>query len=197
MMDEMVLVIESKDIDGIFKDDCFENVPIETIKVLAEKKGFFVKRERAEFDESIRQLIPYVVMQNVDGLYLMVKRLSTQTEKRLHGMYSIGIGGHVNDHDEGDTPWLKFLSGMEREMNEEVIIIGSTEWPKYMGVIKEKSTPVNRVHLGIVFQVKANIMGIKEKDKFSWEFVDLNELLSKYDMMESWSKLVINAFDQR
>ncbi len=194
-MDEMVLVIATKDIDEIVKETGFVNVPIEEIKILTEKRGFFVKRERAESDESIRQLIPYVVMQNMDDLYLMVKRLSIQTEKRLHGMYSIGIGGHVNDQDEGDTPWMKFLSGMEREMNEEVIIRKSFEWPKYIGIIKEVSTPVNRVHLGVVFQIKADVEGIREKDKFSWEFVNLADLLSRYDMMESWSKYVIDILD--
>ncbi len=191
-MDEMVLVVAAKDINEVVKEEGFVNVPIEEIKFLTERKGFFVKRDRAESDESIRQLIPYIVMQNMDDLYLMVKRLSSQTEKRLHGMYSIGIGGHVNDQDEGDTPWMKFLSGMEREMNEEVIIRKSFEWPKYMGVIKETSTPVNRVHLGVVFQIKADIEGIREKDKFSWEFVNLADLLTKYDMMESWSKYVID-----
>ncbi len=194
-MDEMVLVVAAKDINEVVKEEGFVSVPIEEIKILTERKGFFVKRDRAESDESIRQLIPYIVMQNIDDLYLMVKRLSSQTEKRLHGMYSIGIGGHVNDQDEGDTPWMKFLSGMEREMNEEVVIRKSFEWPKYIGIIKEASTPVNRVHLGIVFQIKADIEGIREKDKFSWEFVNLADLLAKYDMMESWSKYVIDMLD--
>lgn len=191
----MVLVIPSKDVDELIPNTGFINIPIEKIKELTERNGFFVKRERAESDESIRQIIPYVVMRNLDDLYLLVRRLSSQTEKRLHGMYSIGIGGHVNDQDEGETPWMKFLSGMEREMNEEVIIKNSVGWPKYLGVIKESTTPVNRVHLGVVFQIKAEIEGIREKDKFVWEFANLADLLSKYDLMESWSKYVIDMLN--
>ncbi|BBJ27353.1 DNA mismatch repair protein MutT [Athalassotoga saccharophila] len=195
MTGEMVLVIPSKDVDELIPNTGFINIPIEKIKELTERNGFFVKRERAESDESIRQIIPYVVMRNLDDLYLLVRRLSSQTEKRLHGMYSIGIGGHVNDQDEGETPWMKFLSGMEREMNEEVIIKNSVGWPKYLGVIKESTTPVNRVHLGVVFQIKAEIEGIREKDKFVWEFANLADLLSKYDLMESWSKYVIDMLN--
>ncbi|WP_428014182.1 NUDIX domain-containing protein [Athalassotoga sp.] len=191
----MVLVIPSKEVDELIMDTGFISISIEKIKELTERNGFFVNRERAESDESIRQIIPYVVMQNLDDLYLLVRRLSSQTEKRLHGMYSIGIGGHVNDRDEGETPWMKFLSGMEREMNEEVIIKNSVGWPKYLGVIKESTTPVNRVHLGIVFQIKADIEGIKEKDKFAWEFANLKDLISKYDLMESWSKYVIDVLN--
>ncbi len=191
----MVLVIPSKDVDELMPNTGFINIPIDKIKEITERNGFFVKRERAESDESIRQIIPYVVMRNLDDLYLLVRRLSSQTEKRLHGMYSIGIGGHINDHDDGETPWMKFLSGMEREMNEEVIIKNSVGWPKYLGVIKESTTPVNRVHLGVVFEIKADIEGIREKDKFVWEFANLADLLSKYDLMESWSKYVVDALN--
>lgn len=195
MTDELVLVVPSKDIDDLIVDTGFINISIEKIKELTERKGFFAKRERAESDESIRQIIPYVLMKNLDDLYLLVRRLSSQTEKRLHGMYSIGIGGHINDKDEGDTPWMKFLSGMEREMNEEVIIKNSIGWPKYLGVIKETTTPVNRVHLGIVFEIKADIEGIREKDKFIWEFVNLADLISKYELMESWSKYIVDVIN--
>uniref|UniRef100_A0A7V3VS68 DNA mismatch repair protein MutT n=1 Tax=Mesoaciditoga lauensis TaxID=1495039 RepID=A0A7V3VS68_9BACT len=196
-MDEMVLVVQSKDIDELVLNEGFVEIPIDEIKKLVETKGFFVRREKAESDELERQIIPYVVMQNKDGLYLTVRRLNAQTEKRLHGMYSIGMGGHVNDHDEGETPWMKFLSGMEREMNEEVLIQESFGWPKYLGVIKEKSTPVNKVHLGIVFEIKADIKGIREIDKFTWEFMNLYDLLSRRDMMESWSKLILDSMNDK
>ncbi len=191
MIDEMVLVIEDKDIQNIVEGYGFLNVPISEIKNLVEKKGFFVRRSKAENDESIRQLIPYVVVQNPDGMYLLVKRLKAQTESRLHELYSIGIGGHINDKDEGDSPWMKFLSGMEREINEE-ISISHRKWPKYVGLIKENLTPVNRVHLGVVFTLTADINGINEVEKFSWELKDIKGLREKYDKMETWSQLVLD-----
>jgi len=67
-MDEMVLVIAAKAINEVVKEEGLVNVPIEEIKTLTEEKGFFVKRDRAESDESIRQLIPYIVMQNSDDV---------------------------------------------------------------------------------------------------------------------------------
>ncbi len=191
-MDEMVLVVRSKDIDDLVSEEGFMKLPIEKLKVLVDTKGFFIRREKAENDESMRQVIPYIVMQTADDLYLVVRRLNTQTESRLHGMYSIGIGGHVNDMDDGETPWMKFLSGMEREMNEEVLIEKTIGWTEYMGVIKERSTPVNSVHLGVVFQIKADIKGIREADKFTWDFSNIEEMLNKRDMMESWSQLVLD-----
>ena len=195
MTNERVLVIKDKDIQNITKGYGFLKVPIDEIKNLAEKRGFFVQRSKAENDESIRQLIPYVVVQNTDGMYLLVKRLKTQTEKRLHELYSIGIGGHINDQDEGSTPWMKFLSGMEREINEE-ILIKTPNWPQYIGMIRENSTPVNRVHLGVVFTLVADIKGINEVKKFSWELTDIKGLRDNYNKMESWSQLVLNEIQR-
>ena len=195
-MDEMVLVIKETDVQKIFKDYGFLDVPLDIIKDLTEKRGFFVRRGKAEKDESIRQLIPYVVVQDERGLYLLVKRLKAQTESRLHGFYSIGIGGHVNDKDEGHSPWLKFLSGMEREVDEE-ISVENYNWPKYLGLIRENTTPVNRVHLGVVFTITAKVNGVKEITKFSWEMVKLDELREKYDEMESWSKLIFDTIEKK
>ncbi len=194
-MDEMVLVIKDKDIQAVVEGYGFLDVPMDEIKNMVEKKGFFIRRSKAENDESIRQLIPYVVVRNPERMYLLVKRLKAQTESRLHGFYSIGIGGHVNDKDEGDSPWMKFLSGMEREINEE-ISISHYNWPKYVGLIRENTTPVNRVHLGVVFTITTDINGIKENEKFSWELTDIEGLKKRYDEMETWSQLALNGIQR-
>lgn len=193
-MKEVVLVVKDEDVQKAVRGYNFVDVPMETMRSLVERNGFFVERERAEHDETIRQLIPYVVMRNREDRYLLVKRLKKQTEKRLHGFYSVGIGGHVNDQDEGNDPWMKFLAGMEREISEEVVVKGPFEnSPKYIGVIRENTTPVNRVHIGLIFEVKADIEGIREVDKFSWEFTDMNGLMERYEEMETWSQVAVDA----
>ncbi len=191
-MDEMVLVVKDKDVQNIVEGYGFLYIPLDTVKNLVEKRGFFVRRSKAETDNSIRQLIPYVVIKNPEGMYLLVKRLKTQTESRLHGFYSVGIGGHINDRDEGDSPWMKFLSGMEREINEEVSI-SQYNWPQYVGIIRENTTSVNKVHLGVVFTITAVIKGIREHDKFLWELRSIEELKEKYEKMETWSCLALDG----
>lgn len=191
-MDEMVLVVKDKDVQNVVEGYGFLYIPLDTVKNLVEKRGFFVRRSKAETDNSIRQLIPYVVIKNPEGMYLLVKRLKTQTESRLHGFYSVGIGGHINDRDEGDSPWMKFLSGMEREINEEVSI-SQYNWPQYVGIIRENTTSVNKVHLGVVFTITAVIKGIREHDKFLWELRSIEELKEKYEKMETWSCLALDG----
>ncbi len=191
----MVLVLRDSDVSKMTNGYGFFQIPLNTLKEVVEKNGFFVRRSHAEGDDSLRQLIPYVVVKNKFGLYLMVKRLNSQRETRLHGFYSLGIGGHINDTDEGNSPWLKFLSGMEREIEEE-IEIKDAAWPKYIGVIRENVTPVSRVHLGIVFTLKAEIVGIREKDKFLMKLVDAYDVSHFYDKLETWSRIAFEAIEK-
>ena len=53
-----------------------------------------------------------------DDSYLLTRRLRRSSEKRLHHLYSLGIGGHVNPGDgERDDP---VVGGLRREWAEEI-----------------------------------------------------------------------------
>ena len=64
-------------------------------------------RPRAEIedDPELQQIIPYCVVHHSDDeTYLLTRRLRRSSEKRLHHLYSLGIGGHVNPGDgEGEV----------------------------------------------------------------------------------------------
>ncbi len=55
----------------------------------------FRAREEAETNTKFKQVIPYVMVRHGDH-YLLTQRTSKQQETRLHGKFSIGIGGHIN-----------------------------------------------------------------------------------------------------
>ena len=61
-------------------------------------------RALVEDDPAQQQVIPYCIVRHADGTYLLTRRLRHSTEKRLHHLYSLGVGGHVNPGDgmEGD-----------------------------------------------------------------------------------------------
>ena len=73
-------------------------------KILSE--GIFEHRNILENDPSHKQLIPYAVICCGDELYLF-HRTKKQTESRLHNLYSLGVGGHMNPF--GDKLDLEFL----------------------------------------------------------------------------------------
>src|SRR2546423_8974887 len=60
----------------------------------------YLNRSEAEQDRRYKQLIPYVLIICNDRL-LRYRRGRGGGEERLHGLYSVGIGGHISDEDHG------------------------------------------------------------------------------------------------
>ena len=80
----------------------------------------FIPRPDAENDPGYKQIIPYVVLRRGDEIF-MTRRLKKGGEARLHGLMSIGVGGHINPVDDIDRESV-LLRGLERELDEEVEI---------------------------------------------------------------------------
>jgi predicted NUDIX family phosphoesterase len=150
--------------------------------------SFFMPRAEVEEDPAYQQIIPYVVFRHGDR-YLLTKRLRASTEKRLRQLYSLGVGGHINPEDlSGGDP---ISDGMRREWEEEVVYEGSLR-AELLGLLNDESSPVSKVHLGVVFLVDGSTpdIAIRETDKLSGELLTLDEMRIHYLEMESWSQIV-------
>lgn len=191
---EMVLVVPtSKVIELLGSKTGIVEVEEQKIQQLIQKEGLFIPRNQAEQDESFQQIIPYVVMKN-NGQILLLLRTSKQGEKRLHDKYSLGVGGHINNLDD-QKPWNAFLKGMKREITEEVDVeIHSID---YIGIINDTSTPVSRVHLGLLYIAEVNFKGIREKDMFMYWWKNFEELQQYTKLMEGWSFLTYQELKRR
>lgn len=114
----------------------------------------WVPRDRAEQDPGFKQWIPYVVVRNAVGELAAYPRRGG--ESRLHGLWSLSIGGHVNPVDSGEVgrngkSWMDALArGLRRELAEEfpAALSGHT---RFLGLVHESRTLVGQVHLGAVF----------------------------------------------
>jgi len=186
---ERVLVVPTRIVEELVNSD--EGIfPIDLGKLrdLIEKNAFFIDRDIAENDETLRQLIPYVLMRQ-QGKFLLLRRTKKQQERRLHGKLSLGVGGHINLND-GRTPWQAFLKGMEREIHEEVDV--EVLQLSYMGLLNDTSSPVSRVHVGLVYLAEVRFLGLNEPDMFDFWFVDLTEIEQRREELEGWSKLALD-----
>lgn len=157
------------------------------------KNAAFIDRDEAETNESFRQIIPYVVIHKSSPapLYFLFKRLNTQGEERLHNLYSLGAGGHINPVDEsGDDP---LYAGLMRELNEELFLPESYDLT-FAGWIYSKAEPVSRVHAGMVYKMNVNSgeIRIRETDKMLGEWCDIPTIVSCRGSMEGWSKIVLS-----
>src|SRR4029450_3775523 len=82
----------------------------------------YLNRSDAEEDKNFKQLIPYVLV-ICNGRILRYRRGKGGQETRLHGLYSVGIGGHISDEDHGlFSRDLGYRDGMRRELVEEVAV---------------------------------------------------------------------------
>ena len=151
----------------------------------------FVPRGAAETDASLKQLIPYAVVRRGDEVFLL-RRLATQSEARLHNLYSIGVGGHVNPPDalDGHDP---VEAGLRRELHEELVVEGDIEI-RPLGLLNDDATPVGAVHLGIVYEVRAERArcAVRETDRMEGRFVPLAEAARHRAGMETWSQFLLD-----
>jgi predicted NUDIX family phosphoesterase len=154
----------------------------------------FRPRSQVEEDPSFKQLIPYCILQVGTGAERQIfqyTRGSGQGEKRLHAKRSIGIGGHISREDAaGDD---LYRCGMQRELNEEMVI--ETELSEQIiGFIYDDSSPVGRVHLGVVhlLQLAAANARARESELTDSGFSAIDELFSHRDHFETWSQLCID-----
>lgn len=165
--------------------------PIPFEKVFAGKTLYWIEREEAEVDQNYKQLIPYIIIVNDNGKFAVYPRHGN--EKRLHGLYSCGIGGHIDEVDKADTVLQTIRNGMYRELQEEFKNFQKEKvLLEYKGVINEVKTKTGLVHLGIVFFARCDKSYLPEPSDelagLEWKTIDELVCMKK----EFWTDLAFN-----
>src|SRR6267142_786446 len=148
--EERVLCFERKLLE---EPGVFQGLSLEVEKYLpvvtSSSRLVYLNRSDAEHDKRYKQLIPYVLLICNDKI-LRYRRGRGGQETRLHGLYSVGIGGHISEEDNGLFSGDRggYQDGMRRELMEEVAIEDAKE--AAVAVINDDSTEVGYVHFGVV-----------------------------------------------
>jgi predicted NUDIX family phosphoesterase len=151
----------------------------------------FRPRQEVEEDASEPQIIPYVVFRHADR-YFLTHRLRRSSERRLRHLYSLGVGGHINPEDVAGAA-DPIDAGLRREWEEEVVYTGNFQY-RLIGAINDQTTPVGRVHVGLIFLVDGDRpdIAIREVEKLAGTLLPLDAMRSYYLDMESWSQLIFD-----
>lgn len=179
-----------------------------------ELRGFYANRDRAENEPAWKQLIPYCVLRRGPEVFC-VERTQRQGEQRLHGLLSIGLGGHVNPIDSlepSDSGRLRVA--LRRELDEELSIRWSAALgpPRLLGLLNDDSNPVGQVHAGLVFVLDfdptsridltnanteaCDVVQIRETSAMRGGFTHLADapgLWQDRGRFESWSRLLLEV----
>ena len=184
--------------------------------------GRFVDRDTAERTPAWKQWIPYCVIRCAaptaavppnpvpEGIF-QVQRTRGQSEARLHGLWSIGLGGHVEPEDAVPSPGQTgtaaqfFTRSLWRELREELHIdLAATSQPRFLGLLNDDSTAVGQVHAGLVYGLDfavdlaraAETVRVREISKMRGGFgslVEFRNLWQDPSRFESWSQFLVQA----
>jgi predicted NUDIX family phosphoesterase len=162
---------------------------------LIRRAGTFRPRPEMEVDPAWKQVIPYPVLRDGEAWYLM-RRTKAGSDARLHDRYSIGVGGHVNPDDGGLDGDLG--AALRREWHEELVVDFVPSF-RFVGLLNDDTTPVGRVHLGLVYEGDAagRPVAIRETEKLSGEFVAAAEVAAVSDRLETWSRIAYEWLEAR
>ena len=163
--------------------------------VTATANVIYINRSEAELDKRYKQLIPYALILCGDKI-LRYRRGKGGGETRLHGLYSVGVGGHIAEEDSGlFSTGIGYQDAMRRELMEEVAIDATKEMA--VGVINDDSTEVGYVHLGIVHivYVPDESLANGRSGIVSPEFVPISEAAKNPEAYESWSRFCLENLE--
>jgi predicted NUDIX family phosphoesterase len=158
-------------------------------EALVAREGRFEPRSAVEPDRRLKQVIPYLVLRDGERYFLM-RRTRAGGDARLHDLWTIGVGGHLNPGD-GDL-----ARGLLREWREEIEADFVPEF-ELVGLLNDDTTDVGSVHLGAVYVADAagrQVM-IRETAKLVGRFAEVDETARVRDGMESWSRLVFELLE--
>ena len=193
---EEILVISRELFDEL---GSFQGIQTDTLRyleaILDPANNFFMDRGKAEEDPSFKQIIPYAIFHH-NGHYLHYTRGKSGGESRLHAQGSVGIGGHINPVDERTDPLGRetYLAGVEREIDEELNIIGGHK-NRIVALLNDDSNDVGAVHLGVVhiFDLDSNEVTSAEDALANLAFQSAEDLKGKlHPTLETWSKFCVD-----
>ena len=194
--EERVLCFERKLLEEL---GVFQGLSLEVEKYLpvltSISKLVYLNRSDAEQDRRYKQLIPYVLLICNDKI-LRYRRGRGGQEARLHGLFSVGIGGHISEEDHGLFSNNRgYQEGMRRELMEEVAIDEVKD--AAVAVINDDSTEVGYVHFGVVHVMRVaneNVAG-RRSGVVGPEFIPIVDASKDPSGYESWSRFCLEHLD--
>lgn len=155
----------------------------------------YVDRDKAENNQRYKQIIPYAMILCGNKI-LRYRRGKRGVESRLHGLYSVGVGGHILEQDNWlFSRGLGYRDAMRRRLMQELDIDVNREIA--VALINDDSTDVGRVHFGVVHIVRVPDESLAHArcGVIRPEFVSFTEAVNDAFSYESWSHFCLLNLD--
>lgn len=192
--------------------------PVDIMTIAGEmQEGIVIgQREALESDESVRQVLPYVILSQFDssvGLmkYITYRRTKKVGESRLAGNVSVGWGGHIDLVDVQHQDSVIDLIGtigvaVNREITEEVLFLNPEAASGDMvdlsllsvGILLDNSNDVGKVHMGVIINgqlPEGTIVQCAEEELEIMTPMTASELLNSGLPLENWTRISIEYLE--
>lgn len=196
LFDEDILVFDKNVLRDFIPTDGLRDDNIDYAKLLANTRS--MRRIEAETRHDVIQLVSAYVVHYGDDI-LTYKRTRRLPENRLHNVYSLMFGGHLNPDDL--LPLFSFndpetaLYMLIRELNEELIVGRPYPTIKFAGLLYDPRTEVSEQHVAIVFDVSMNntSYSIGERGFLAdAKFETRAQIASRISDFENWSEYLFH-----
>lgn len=218
---------ESMQTDEIMTDMVAAMVyPIDyaTLQTTAPRMFLAERTPALEASTDVRQLVTYnllVVRSPAGPRVFSYRRASKGNEARLHGLMSLGVGGHLSASDVTQPAArlrMVLRAALRRELREELpwpdevfSRVRECMFPDYM--VAHADTPVGAAHIGIVMRVQVSLgagltlVDTDDRSELHWQgqrlpvcpelaeprWLRYDELPALLPEMEVWSQFVARA----
>jgi predicted NUDIX family phosphoesterase len=200
-LDEDIAVIHRTDLTQLIPGVGYFQCGIDRQKI--GRLAFSKRRREAEEDLSVIQLVSVFVVTH-KGRLLTHLRSARLPEQRLHGEYSMMLGGHLSVEDFAQLTLDLFTEStlddctyILRELSEELLLETS---PKISakGYLYDESRQVSKQHLGLVYLVDIEEEKFKIGERgflMNSQFETVEEINARIDNFENWSEVLLENID--
>lgn len=150
--------------------------------------SLIVDRDVAETDDNYKQFIPYTIVSDGNGKYFAYRRGKSGGENRLHDLYSIGVGGHVDTVNTIESK-QQIIDAQNREIKEEIGVYPKSS--EFYCLLNDDSNAVGRVHLGVVYRATVDAVGEIEHTVEDHGFFTADEIRAMN--LEGWSRILVES----
>ena len=202
-LDEKILVVPRTSVKELLTASGFmvSEGKGKQINQIIQERGKYIPRSEIEKSDDYVQPIPCGIIEH-EGKILLLRRSEIDPNNRLHEKYVIWAGGHVREQDASEDT---LVSGIKRELAEELFIKSQYSIDGPIGFVYFPSSIKSRKHLGVVYKIKLVsdevALGLDQTEfkerrgkSVSGTFQSPSQLKSYYSGMEQWSKSILEKY---
>jgi predicted NUDIX family phosphoesterase len=193
MSESSILCIERNLLETSDQWDRVRTKDLKPLYRLIKEHGAFYPREKSEDDQTLLQVIPWIVVQRYNRLWVMQRVLDGQEEPRLTDLWKVGVRGHIEEPEGFSAPDV--VAWGTRKLWTATVETDRPCRAHLAGALLDNENEVGHFHLGLIFFVgmKFGLPKIRPELQLVGSFKRIEALRERPAELDTWSKWMLDA----